>query len=186
MLARILAILGAAGFVVLLAVDHLARRDLDPIERAISDYGRGQDAWIFALALVALALAKVSVGIALVRVGGGPATAGWIFLLDAAATIAVALFPTDLGAETTTSGTLHRVAATIAFLASTAGMLLASLPVRQGSGGTPLAVLAIAGACFVTAFGAAILVGRWEGVAERGQVVSTASWLALYAAIRMG
>lgn len=179
------AALGAVWFVVLLLVLHAVRPDVGILGTPISAYGRGRAAWVFAVALIPLALAKASVGFLLSnRASAVERAASALFFLDAVATAVVALAPTDLTGEQTITGTVHAAAATVAFLTSTAGMVLASVAnARSGSpsGGRPLGILAGASIVLLGAFGVAVWAGRLEGFWERGHVMVTAAWLLGYA-----
>src|SRR5690348_6774805 len=120
------ALAGVAGFLVLLGVCHVLRPGLDPLRVAISDYGVGRGAAVFMAALLVLAAVKLAV--ALMVLGASPSAAArvgaWVLLLDAAATVVVAFFPTDAGgAPATLTGRVHVVAASIAFVADVVAFL---------------------------------------------------------------
>ena len=178
---------GAFGFVALLFLEHFLRQDLDPVSRPISDYGRGELSWIFSASLLALAASKAVVGLALLRAEPPHARpAGAILLVDAFATVLVALAPTDLGPTRTSTGRIHVLAATAAFLSSTAALVWASGTMRAAGGvGWALRALAGASALSLVTFTFSIVWGEWVGVHERVHVLVTAAWLTLFAFARM-
>jgi hypothetical protein len=104
----------AAGtFVLLLAVLHILRPDLDPTWRFISEYAVGDHGWIMVLAFLSLAISFIALFIALrseVRTMGGRIGL-FALLISATGLIIAAIFPTDPVTTTpdamTTSGKLH-------------------------------------------------------------------------------
>ncbi len=180
---RIVALTGPLVFVLLLALEHLLRGDLDPRANAISDYGRGPHAWIFALSLAALAASKLGLAwrlapqTTLERIGVG------LLVVDGLATIVVAIARTDLPDTSTWVGKVHQVFAGVAFVAGTTSFLLLSFAfmVQEHPRAGHLLLLAIATLLFLTLFGASIWLERPIGVSERLLVFSIAAWLFLAA-----
>jgi hypothetical protein len=124
--AATLAMVMAATFVILLAILHVVRADLDPRLHMISEYGVGSSRWLMSTAFFALAAALFS--LMLVFLGSAQ---GWLGLssvvLLGMAGIGAAmggLFPMDpmgtLPEHFSTSGKLHGVA----FMIGTPGTLL--------------------------------------------------------------
>ena len=104
----------AAGmFVLLLAVLHMLRPDLDPTWRFISEYAIGDHGWVMVLAFLSLAISFIALFLALrseVRSLGGRIGLAAL-LISATGLIIAAIFPTDPVTTTpdamTTSGKLH-------------------------------------------------------------------------------
>src|SRR5262245_21123772 len=126
MTARLYGTLGLAG-VGLMALALLALPFLDPqlslVDEYISVYGRGEYGWLLDAGLVAGGLGTIAIGLGLKRTlnPGKRATASWILIVLAGlGFVAGGFFVTDpTGAyeagTTTVSGTIHNLAAFIAF-----------------------------------------------------------------------
>jgi hypothetical protein len=156
---------------------------VDPIAKPISDYGRGRLGWMFAVALLGLSAAFAGVGFSLATQHNGVLRiAGYVLLLDAAATAVLALAPTDLAGESTVTGRIHQAAATVAFLTTTAGFLTAAIALpREEVAARWLLGVAVASLVFLLAFFVAIQTGRLVGATERAHVGATVVWLGLAA-----
>jgi len=111
----------AAAFVVLLAVLHLIRTDLDPSWRFISEYEIGNFGWLMRLAFFSLAASYAALFIAIrPQLRGFGGYAGLACLLISAAGLAIAgIFTTDPITTSpealTTSGKLHALGGTLGF-----------------------------------------------------------------------
>jgi hypothetical protein len=113
--------LGAAGaFLFLLSAAHLAKPDLDPSWRPISEYALGDFGWVMTLAFLSWGLSAIGVFVALrshVPTRGG--RIGLAFLLvGGAGPILAGIFPTDpittAPDAMTTTGSLHSLGAVLA------------------------------------------------------------------------
>lgn len=110
---------GAATFVVLLAALHFIKPELDPSWHFISEYAIGDYGWIMVLAFLSLALAYVSLFVAirsqLRTIVGRIGLA--LLLVSALGLIIAAVFTTDpitvSEDAVTTEGTLHNVGGTL-------------------------------------------------------------------------
>lgn len=106
-------------FVVLLALLHVVKPELDPSWHFISEYAIGEYGWLMGLAFFSLAIAYVALVIALAphlrRFGGRIGLA--LLVVGAAGLVLAAIFPMDpLMASpdaTTTSGKLHNLGGTL-------------------------------------------------------------------------
>lgn len=151
--------------------------------QTISEYIYSSGAWAFNLALVLLAVGSVALILGLVRRRlSTPLSAGSVFLtLWVLGLIGIAAFPKHNWAlGPSTSGSVHRAASLIAFLAVPVGVLLIARPRRHAESAAARAAfwLAIGGlACLAVLLGAivvaAITGGSWWqliplGPLERG------------------
>lgn len=136
--ARILADIALAGmgtFLVIVALMHILRPDLDPLDRAISEYARGDLGWLMTMAWFANGVGVLALASGLRRSVAPVARAGLATrLLDVAGLclLASGVFVTDVSASggptgATVSGQLHDLAGLVGYLA----FLLAAL-VLQG------------------------------------------------------
>ena len=124
--AATLAMLMAATFVLLLAILHVVRADLDPRWHMISEYGVGSSRWLMSAAFFALAAALFSIMLAFLGSAKGWLGFSSVVLLGMAGIGAAmgGLFPMDpmgtLPEHFSQSGKLHGVA----FMIGTPGTLL--------------------------------------------------------------
>ena len=117
--AACLSFAGAATFVLLLAMLHLIKPELDPSWHFISEYAIGRYGWIMVLAFLSLALSYVSLFLALrsqlQTITGRTGLA--LLLVSALGLIIGAVFTTDpitaTGDAVTTEGTLHNLGGTV-------------------------------------------------------------------------
>lgn len=112
---------GALAFVLLLAVLHLVKPDLDPSWHFISEYAIGAYGWVMVLAFLALAASYVALFVALrgrLRTVAGRIGLA-LLLVSAAGLIIGALFTTDPimtpPDAATTAGSLHSLGGTLGF-----------------------------------------------------------------------
>ena len=131
-----LSIAAATTFIALLAVSHLAKPELDPSWRVISEYAIGSHGWVMALAFFSLAVACAALVVA-IRSDVNTITGyvGLAFLLaSAAGLVLAAVFTTDPitagAAEATTSGSLHTVGASLGTGIPLAAVLLGATLAR--------------------------------------------------------
>jgi hypothetical protein len=114
-----LGLVAGCAFMLLLVVVHVAKPDLDPSWRPISEYALGDHGWLMTLAFLLWGSSAIGVFVALrsqVQTTGGRIGLAFL-LLGAAGPILAAIFPMDpLTAPAdaaTTSGTLHSVGAVL-------------------------------------------------------------------------
>jgi hypothetical protein len=112
----VIAMAGAAAFIILLAALHVLRPDLDPAWTVISAYGLGETRWLMAMAFAAMAAGCAALCVQLrPEVETAPAWIGWALLWVSAAGFALAaVFPTDPiegVVRRTTAGRLHEAGA---------------------------------------------------------------------------
>jgi hypothetical protein len=114
-----LSLTAAVTFLVLVAVLHLLKPELDPSWRFVSEYAIGDYGWIMVLAFVSLALSCVTSFVAIrshIKTTGG--VIGLVLLLAAAVSLAAAgVFVMDpitaSKNELTTHGSLHGLASLV-------------------------------------------------------------------------
>lgn len=181
------AMLGLAYFFVSSLVLQFLRPDYDWVNAPLSFYLVGPDSpWLIA-GFFCLALGVFCVGLGLQRGLATPVlrrTALALFMVDAAAICVVALVQTDLPGgpdNPTPHGLVHYVAASIAFLSVTLGMLAQSWRFRDDQywrghfrKAFPLAVLTFAGL---------LIYVLWRelprGAAEKAVILLIVLWLML-------
>ncbi|MET3805307.1 hypothetical protein ABIB25_002308 [Nakamurella sp. UYEF19] len=134
-------IVGIAATLVIFAGLHLLppTSDISPIRRTISEYALTSSAWAFNLAVLCLAVASVAVLIAAVRRGrvglvSGGTIAGALWI---AGLLTLIGFPKHNWAQggPSTSGSIHRVASLIAFVALPIAVMLIAR--RRGASTQP-------------------------------------------------
>jgi hypothetical protein len=107
----------AVFYLVVLAVLHALRTDVDPATDPVSDYAVGDYGTLEVLAMLAVGLGALALTAALHQTPRR-STVGLVLLaVFGLAKVAQAFFPIDVGGETTTSGGLHSVLGTVAFVA---------------------------------------------------------------------
>ena len=130
LMAAHLSFAGAAMFVVLLAVLHLIKPELDPSWHFVSEYAIGDNGWMMVLAFLSLALSYValfmalrrqvrtlagSIGLALLLISAVGLTMGGVFVTD----------PMSVNHDArTASGKLHSVGGTIGIVMPFAAALI--------------------------------------------------------------
>lgn len=114
-----LSVATAAVALVLLALLHLLRPELDPSWQPISEYALGEHGWIMTLAFLAWGLSAIGLFVAIrsqTRTVGGRIGLGFL-LIGAAGPILAAVFPADPITTPpdalTTNGTLHSLGAVL-------------------------------------------------------------------------
>ena len=132
-----LSLWAAVMFVVLLAVLHILRPDLDPSWRFISEYSIGDFGWLMRLAFLSLAVSYVALFIAIrsqIRTIGG--YIGLACLLISAAGLTLAgVFTTDPITTSpdamTTSGNLHALGGTLGLAMPFASVIISWILARN-------------------------------------------------------
>ncbi|MBO0729989.1 MAG: DUF998 domain-containing protein [Acidimicrobiaceae bacterium] len=187
---QLLATLGLVGIVVYVAIDILLAF-LDPryslVVNAESDYGVGPNAWLMDanfLLRCAFSLA-IAAAIWLASPPGRRPRSGLVLLgVWALASGLLAFLPDNpVGSPATTSGSLHLLVASMAFLTLAAGVLLlsrrSSLDAWAGSTARilrPLAALVVVSVALVLILAAVPRLGF--GIGERVFLTAALAWLA--------
>jgi hypothetical protein len=161
-IATLLSFAGAVMFVVLLAVLHFIRAELDPSWHFISEYAIGDYGWIMVLAFLSLALSYVSLFVAThsqLRTIVG--RIGLVLLLVSALGLTIAaIFTTDpitvSKDDVTTEGSIHNLGGTLGiampFAAGLIGWKLARNPAWFSAKGPLLLATGLALVAFVVSF----------------------------------
>lgn len=114
-------LVGVAMWVVIVAVLHLIKSELDPVETYVSDYAIGENGWLMTVAFLAVGLGTLAVAAGLLktlRPGKRVKLSVWLtgvagigFLIAGAFTTA----PTGVEEDLTTGETLHVLGALLVF-----------------------------------------------------------------------
>ena len=134
------AVIGSlAYFVVIIAVLHGLRPDVDAMARVTSEYAVGPYGVLMTSAYFILGLALASLGVALARAlpASPRLSAGVSFLFLGALALGVAAFyPVDVGAArpVTPTGWVHRIAAVVVFGSLSVAPLVLAGPFRRERG----------------------------------------------------
>lgn len=113
-------IAGAAIAVVLIGLMHAVATDMNPIQQTISQYALGPYDWMFDIGVIVLAVGSALIGAALVRGQVLRARSAAVVLWGAwvvGLVVVVAFERTRWSEGATLSGSMHRVASIVAFLA---------------------------------------------------------------------
>lgn len=182
------ALLAIAWFLVTAVAVQVLRDDLDWIRVPLSFYLIGPyGPWLqFAYVALATAIAVMAIGYYRVTVvGPGRQAVLLLFLLGSVALAVTAQAETDLGGgrELTTGAIVHAIAAPLAFLFTTLGMLWQSWRFRADPHWRRCFAIAFGLALFC--FGALWLLAFWRelprGVSQKVVVLAILAWLALAA-----
>jgi hypothetical protein len=175
---------GLAVFVGLVALEHLLRPGLSPVERFVSEYGRGWTAPIQIAAFLAWAAATAACAVIAARTPRRPIARALTVLALAAATaglLVAALFPTQTvggelpaGVERTVGGRLHDLG-TLAILAGLLAAAVVSLRLVPRTG-YRLGVLALG--VVLVAIVPVLVALRLDapGVGQRGFILVACAW----------
>jgi Protein of unknown function (DUF998) len=156
---------------VVLAVLHVLRTDVDPATDAVSDYAVGDYGTLEVLAMLAVGLGALALTAALHQTPRR-STVGLVLLaVFGLAKVAQAFFPIDVGDETTISGGIHNVLGTVAFVALPVAAVLLSR--SRGRVEMVVAVL-LAGAMLAVLTSNAV--GGF-GIAQRVFLVLSSTWV---------
>ncbi|GEL22885.1 hypothetical protein PSU4_18390 [Pseudonocardia sulfidoxydans NBRC 16205] len=173
----VVTIVAAIVDLVVLAVFHIARPEVDPLTRPTSEYALGAYGWAAAVATGIVGLGALALAWA-VRTQTRPAAV--VLAIFGAAKVAQAFFPIDPAGVVTTTGQVHNVLGNIAFFTLP---LAAVLAVRALSPRWRWAPPAAAGLVVaVVAVLAADLHGAF-GVAQRVYLVGCSLWMLAVAAV---
>jgi len=170
--------LSAANLLVL-ALLHVLRTDVDPVTRPTSDYAHGSHGWLMLFGTVGVGLAAIALAVAVrpdVRGMAGQIGVGMLVFFGVAK-IVQAFFPIDIAGQVTSTGVVHNTLGNVAFfiLPVAAACISAALRDRWSIG---LAVALVLAAVLV-------LTGAGGfGIAQRLYLVLGSGWL-LVTALRV-
>lgn len=168
-----------AGFdLVVLAVLHALRTDVDPATDPVSDYAVGDYGTLEVLAILAVGLGALALTAALHQTPRRSMVGLVLLAVFGLAKVVQAFFPIDVGDETTTSGGIHNVLGTVAFVALPVAAVLLSR-----SRGRVEMVVAVLLAVAMLAVLAADAMGGY-GIAQRAFLVLSSTWV-LVTAVRL-
>ena len=126
----VLAIVGVADYLLIVAALHFLRPDVNPVTEAISNYGVGTYSSLLTAAVLGSAVAALALtlGLYLGMVPPARSYVGLFFLgLYGVSRLLESLFPIDVGAEATLSGTIHNILGQLAFFGFSLAVILLSL-----------------------------------------------------------
>jgi len=129
-LLALLAIVGVAAFLLLLAALHFLRPDVNPVVEPMSNYAVGPYGFLFIAADIGLSLAALALAFGL-YLGIAPPGRSYlgIFLLAlyGVSVLLAGIFPIDVGGEATMFGTIHNIVGNISFFGFPIAVILLSL-----------------------------------------------------------
>lgn len=185
-----IALVGVAYFVVVVAVLHFLRPDLNPISRPTSEYAVGQYGFLMSTAFFSFSLGSLALVIGLYRGVSQRARSqvGLALLGVCAVGVLIAMsFPIDPeGAPQTLSGTIHRINGPLAFLSLTVGTILVSRRFKQDEQWRPLYRTALVLSlvmltAYIATFVSIVTAAGFVGLCQRILLVAFVSWFFLTA-----
>jgi hypothetical protein len=126
----LLAIVGVADFLLVLAALHLLRPDVNPVTEPISTYAVGPYGFLFTVADIGSGLAALTLmfGLYLGIAPPGRSYVGLFLLgLYGVSELLAGIFPIDVGGEATTFGTIHNIVGNLSFFGFPIAVILLSL-----------------------------------------------------------
>lgn len=158
---------------------HVLRPGLDPETHAVSDYARGDYAWLATEALVALGAGALAVASALRESGIGGRTSLLVAIFGAGILVAAAFPVSAPGEPEGFSDHVHGAAAFAAFPALSVAMLVSAGRFARNGQLRPLAVPAGVGGLFalLTFFLGNVVVHDAKGTVERVYLAVLILWL---------
>ena len=130
MFLALLAIVGIADFLLVLAALHLLRPDVNPVTEPISTYAVGPYGFLFTVADIGSGLAALTLmfGLYLGIAPPGRSYVGLFLLgLYGVSELLAGIFPIDVGGEATTFGTIHNIVGNLSFFGFPIAVILLSL-----------------------------------------------------------
>jgi hypothetical protein len=125
-----LAVVGVADHLLIVAALHFLRPDVNPVTEPISNYGVGPYGFLFIAAVLGSAVAALALTLGL-YLGMAPSARSYVGLfflgLYGVSRLLESLFPIDVGAEATLSGTIHNILGQLAFFGFPIAVMLLSL-----------------------------------------------------------
>jgi hypothetical protein len=183
-----LTIVGIAGYLLNLAALHFLRTDVNPMVEPVSNYAVGAYGFLSTAANIGSGLAALALtlGLYLSIASPGRSRVGLFLLgLFGVSELLAAIFPIDVGAQATTSGTIHNIVGNIAFFGFLAAVILLSWSmgkdeqwrsIRRPALALALVVLGMAVLTIVSAN-----IGIGFGVGQRLFNVTSMGWMLLVA-----
>ena len=126
----LLAIVGVADFLLVLAALHFLRPDVNPVSEPISTYAVGPYGFLFTVADIGSGLAALTLmfGLYLGIAPPGRSYVGLFLLgLYGVSELLAGIFPIDVGGEATTFGTIHNIVGNLSFFGFPIAVILLSL-----------------------------------------------------------
>src|SRR5919106_7003483 len=126
----LLAIVGVAVFLLLLAALHFLRPDVNPVVEPMSNYAVGPYRFLFTAADIGYGLAALALtlGLYLNIAPPGRSYLGLFLLgLYGVSVLLAGIFPIDVGGEATTFGIIHNIVGNISFIGFPIAVILLSL-----------------------------------------------------------
>ena len=126
----LLAIIGVADYLMIIASLHFLRPDVNPVTEPISNYGVGPYGFLLIAAELGSAVAALALtlGLYLGMVRPARSYVGLLFLgLYGVSKLLQGHFPLDVGAQATLSGTIHSILGNLAFFGFLIAVILLSL-----------------------------------------------------------
>jgi len=180
-------------FFVIVLILHVLRPDVQPLNKAVSNYAIGPYGFLMVSAFFALALAMATLALALAgELAPTRRTQYGVPLLFIASVglVAVGIFPGDVNVPhppATLTGLIHWIAAGTSFLSIMIAAFLFSYSFEENEGWQsfhrPALVLAITGVVALVVFTGLALIG-WAGIGERIYLTASLLW-PLLTAVRL-
>jgi hypothetical protein len=126
----LLAIVGVADFLLILAALHFLRPDVNPVSEPISNYAVGPYGLLLTAADIGIGLAAFALmfGLYLGIAPPGRSYVGLFLLgLYGVSELLAGIFPIDVGGEATTFGTIHNIVGNLSFFGFPIAVILLSL-----------------------------------------------------------
>lgn len=179
-----LAIASAVYYAVAVLILHVVQRDLNPIDRFMSDYVLGRAGFLMTTTFFVWAVGLASIAVALPRVLASSRSrkVGLVLLwLGVVGILGAGFFATDPGDPVTTSGKIHVLSSLLGLPALGIGLLLVSLGFRRDERWRSIAPLAVTLAlAFLAGFLSIMFVfagGRGSGAAQRATIGVALVWM---------
>ena len=184
----LLAIVGVADFLLLLAALHFLRPDVNPVVEPMSNYAVGPYGFLFTAADIGYGLAALALTLGL-YLGIAPPGRSYVGLsllgLYGVSELLGGIFPIDVGGETTTAGAIHNIVGNIAFIGFPIAVILLSLGMGKDERWRSfrLPALALAGVVVLTVVLTMVgfNIGIGFGVTQRIANVATMLWMLVVA-----
>jgi hypothetical membrane protein len=168
----------AVFYLVVLAVLHVLRTDVDPATDPVSDYAVGDYGMLEVFAMLAVGLGALALTAALHQTPRRSMVGLVLLAVFGLAKVAQAFFPIDVGDETTTSGSIHSVLGTMAFFA----LPVAAVLLSRSRGGVEMVIAVLLAVAMVAVFVSNTVGG--VGIAQRVFLVLSSIWV-LVTAVRL-
>ena len=184
----LLALVGIALKLLIIAALHFLRPDANPVLEPISNYGVGPYGFLLTVADIGSGLATLAlvVGLYLGIARAGRSYVGLFLLgLYGVSELMAGIFPIDVGGEATTAGTIHNIVGNISFFCFPVAAILLSLRMgkdeRWRSFRRPALALSIVVVLSVILTIAGFNLGIGFGVTQRVANVAVAVWMLVVA-----